>query len=251
MALDTNKNSYTIIFAIAMVVAVGSLLAFTASSLKSSIAANKRTEKQQNILFTMGITDPEDPEAFVPADQAEALFQKYIGDEQYIVTNGEAKKSNEAFDIVVKKEGDRVKDDPNYLRKMPLFVGKKDGEEYYIVPLRGNGLWDAIWGYVALDKNFTEIKGAYFDHKGETPGLGANIVEAYFRDDFIGEKIVDKAGNYMGVTVKKGNSDPKNDRKDDNAVDALAGATITGDGVTAMIKNGVKMYQNYFKNLKS
>ena len=251
MALDTNKNSYTIIFAIAMVVVVGSLLAFTASSLKSSIAANKRTEKQQNILFTMGITDPNDSEAFVSAEKAEELFQKYIGDEQYIVKNGQAEKSDKAFDIVVKKEGDRVKEDPNYIRQMPLFIGKKDGEEFYIVPLRGNGLWDAIWGYVALDKNFTKIKGAYFDHKGETPGLGANIVEAYFRDDFIGESIIDNAGNYAGVTVKKGNSDPKNNRKDDNAVDALAGATITGDGVTAMIKNGVKMYQTYFKNLKS
>lgn len=249
MALDTNKNSYTIIFAIAMVVVVGSLLAFTASSLKSSIAANKRTEKQQNILFTMGITDPNDPNSFVSTDEAEALFEKYIGDEQYIVTNGESKKSTEAFDIVVKKEGDRVKEDPNYIRKMPLFVGKKDGEEFYIIPLRGTGLWGPIWGYVALDKKFSVVKGAFFDHQTETAGLGANITETFFREDFIGESILNASGEYTGITVAKGNADPKNEDKKDNEVDALAGATITGDGITAMVKNGIKMYQPYFKNL--
>ncbi|WP_378183014.1 Na(+)-translocating NADH-quinone reductase subunit C [Aquimarina sp. SS2-1] len=251
MAINTDKNSYTIIFAVAMVVVVGSLLAFTASSLKENIAANKRTEKQQNILFAMGITDPEDSNEFVPAEQAEDLFNKYVGENgQYLVTGNQAEQTTEAFAIEVKKENDKVKQDPNYQRKMPLFIGKKDGEEYYIIPMRGNGLWDAIWGYVALDKNFTKVKGAFFDHKGETPGLGANIKEAYFRDDFIGESILNASGDYAGVTVKKGNADPKNEDKSDNEVDALAGATITGDGVTAMVKKGIKMYQPYFQNLK-
>ncbi len=250
MAINTDKNSYTIIFAIAMVVVVGSLLAFTASSLKDKIAANKRTEKQQNILFAMGVTDTEDPSEFVPAEEAEELFNKYVGEDKYIITGSTAQKTEEAFNIEVKKENDKLKQDTNYQRKMPLFIGKKDGEEFYIVPMRGNGLWDAIWGYVSLDKEFKTVKGAFFDHKGETPGLGANIKEAYFRDDFIGESILDASGNYKGITVKKGNADPKNVDKTDNEVDAMAGATITGDGVTAMVKKGIKMYQPYFATLK-
>lgn len=251
MAINTDKNSYTLLFAVAMVVVVGSLLAFTASSLKDRIDANKRTEKQQNILFAMGITDPDDADEFVPAEQAEDLFNKYVGEKgQYIITGSTAKQTTEAFAVEVKKENDKLKQDANYERKMPLFIGQKDGEEFYIVPMRGNGLWDAIWGYVALDKDFTKVKGAFFDHKGETPGLGANIKEAYFRDDFIGERILNSSGSYAGITVKKGNADPKNVRKDDNAVDAMAGATITGDGVTAMIKKGIKMYQPYFETLK-
>ncbi|MBG6131227.1 Na+-transporting NADH:ubiquinone oxidoreductase subunit C [Aquimarina sp. EL_43] len=250
MAINTDKNSYTIIFAIAMVVVVGSLLAFTASSLKGRIDANKRTEKQQNILFAMGVADTEDPNEFVPAEKAQELFDKYVGDEQYIITGSSAEKTSDAFSIEVKKENDKVKQDPNYERKLPLFIGKKDGEEFYVVPMRGNGLWDAIWGYVSLDKEFKTVKGAFFDHKGETPGLGANIKEAYFRDDFIGESILDASGNYKGITVKKGNADPKNEDKSDNEVDAMAGATITGDGVTAMVKKGIKMYQPYFETLK-
>lgn len=250
MAINTDKNSYTIIFAIAMVVVVGALLAGISSVLKPNITANKITEKQQNILFAMGVTDTEDPNEFVPAEKAEELFNKYVGDEKYIIVGDVAEKTEDAFNIEVKKENDKLKQDSNYKRKMPLFIGKKDGEEFYIVPMRGNGLWDAIWGYVSLDKEFKKVKGAFFDHKGETPGLGANIKEAYFRDDFIGESILDAAGNYKGITVKKGNGDPKNVRKDDNAVDAMAGATITGDGVTAMVKKGIKMYQPYFATLK-
>ncbi|WP_299315194.1 Na(+)-translocating NADH-quinone reductase subunit C [uncultured Aquimarina sp.] len=250
MAINTDKNSYTIIFAIAMVVVVGSMLAGISSVLKPNITANKITEKQQNILFAMGIADSEDPNEFVPAEKAQELFEQYVGDDQYIITGSSAKKTTDAFNIEVKKENDKLKQDTNYERKMPLFIGKKDGEEFYVVPMRGNGLWDAIWGYVSLDKEFKTVKGAFFDHKGETPGLGANIKEAYFRDDFIGESILDAAGNYKGITVKKGNGDPKNARKDDNAVDAMAGATITGDGVTAMVKKGIRMYQPYFETLK-
>ena len=178
------------------------------------------------------------------------MFNKYIGEEQYIVTGNSAQKTADAFGIEVKKENDKVKQDASYSRKMPLFVGQKDGQKYYIVPMRGNGLWDAIWGYVSLDTNFKTIQGAFFDHKGETPGLGANIKESFFRDDFKGENIFDASGSYKGVTVKKGNADPKNERKEDNAVDAIAGATITGDGVTAMVKKGIKMYLPYFETLK-
>ncbi|MHA7059913.1 Na(+)-translocating NADH-quinone reductase subunit C [Aquimarina sp. M1] len=250
MAINTDKNSYTIIFAVAMVVVVGTLLAGISSVLKPNIAANKITEKQQNILFAMGVTDTEDPNEFVPAEKAQELFDQYVGDEQYIIVGDSAKKTTEAFSIEVKKENDKIKQDPDYQRKMPLFIGKKDGQEYYVVPMRGNGLWDAIWGYVSLDREFKTVKGAFFDHKGETPGLGANIKEAYFRDDFIGESILDASGNYAGITVKKGNADPKNVDKNDNAVDAMAGATITGDGVTAMVKKGIKMYQPYFETLK-
>src|SRR5690606_34089807 len=115
----------------------------------------------------------------------------------------------------------------------PLFVGEKDGETYYIVPMRGKGLWDAIWGYIAVDKDFV-VKGVFFDHKGETPGLGANIKERYFMDDFKGEHILSNSGAFQGIAVAKGNADPVNNRKEDHKVDALAGATITGDGVSAM-----------------
>ena len=111
-------------------------------------------------------------------------------------------------------------------------------------------MWDAIWGYVALDEDMV-IQGAFFDHAAETPGLGANIKQRYFMDDFVGEKLLSESGAFKGITVAKGNNDPKNLTKDDYEVDALAGATITGDGVSAMIKKDLKLYLPYFKNLKN
>ena len=135
-------------------------------------------------------------------------------------------------------------------RRLPLFIGEKDGITYYVIPIYGKGLWDAIWGYVSVDKNMV-VQGAYFDHKGETPGLGANIKERYFMDDFIGEHLLDDGGSFKGITVAKGNADPKNENKTDNEVDAIAGATITGDGVTAMIKSDLRLYKPYFDNLKT
>ena len=132
---------------------------------------------------------------------------------------------------------------------MPLFIGEKEGQKYYIAPILGKGLWDAIWAYVAMDENMV-IQGAYFDHKGETPGLGANIKERFFMDDFIGEHLLDN-GTFKGITVSKSNADPKNIDKTDYEVDAIAGATITGDGVAAMIKSELKLYLPYFKSLNN
>ncbi|MDT0556519.1 Na(+)-translocating NADH-quinone reductase subunit C [Patiriisocius hiemis] len=247
MAINTDKNSYTVIFAIIMVVIVGSLLAGFASGLKPMIKANERYEKQQNILYAMGINNNEGDNdvEFIGTDVVEDEFKKYIT-KQYVIQGGEVTENDEAYLIDIKKEATKAKD-PNYKRKLPLFVGEKDGKEIYVMPVRGKGLWDAIWGFVAVDKTMT-ITGVYFDHKGETPGLGAEIKQRYFMDDFTGEKFLD-GGEFEGIDVAKGNNDPKNTDKTDNEVDALAGATITGDGVTAMLRKDVKMYVPYFKNL--
>ena len=131
-----------------------------------------------------------------------------------------------------------------------MFVGEtKEGITVYVAPIYGKGLWDAIWGYVSMDENMI-VQGAYFDHKGETPGLGANINKRFFMDDFIGEHLLSANGTFKGITVAKGNADPKNNDKTDSEVDAIAGATITGDGVSAMIKKDLKLYKPYFDNLK-
>ena len=156
---------------------------------------------------------------------------------------------DKAYMIDVKKEKALAKD-LNYNRKLPLFIAEKDGKKLYVAPIRGKGLWDAIWAYVSLDENMT-IQGIYFDHKAETPGLGANIKQRFFMDDFIGESLLDSKGIFKGVNVSKTNLDPKNEDKYDNEVDAIAGSTITGDGVTAMIRTDLSLYQPYFNNIKN
>lgn len=249
MSTNTESNKYTILFAIGMVVIVGSLLAFTASSLKPNIKENERMEKQQNILYAMGVNDNGANDiVFISTDKVASEFSKYISKQLVLDANGNSVENNEAYLIDVKKEQAKAKN--GQTRDLPLFVGEKDGQTFYIAPIRGKGLWDAIWGYIAMDKDMV-IQGAYFDHKGETPGLGANIKQRYFMDDFYGEKLLTESGEFKGITVAKGNNDPKNLIKDDYEVDALAGATITGDGVSAMIKSDLKLYLPFFKNLKN
>lgn len=249
MKFNTDKNSYTIIFAIVMVVVVGSILAGLAQGLKPMVKANERFEKQQNILYAMGVNENQGPNdvTFVSTDVVEEQFATYIT-KQYVIQGDEVKEDPESYLIDVKQEQQKAKD-PNYKRRLPLFVGEKDGQTVYVVPIRGKGLWDAIWGYVAMDESMT-VQGVYFDHKGETPGLGAEIKQRYFMDDFTGEKFLTGEA-FEGITIAKGNNDPTNEDKDDHQIDALAGATITGDGVTAMLKKDVKLYVPYFQKLRA
>ncbi|MGJ8733954.1 MAG: Na(+)-translocating NADH-quinone reductase subunit C [Cellulophaga sp.] len=246
MAINTDKNSYTVIFAAIMVVVVGSILAFTASSLSGKIKMNEKFEKQQNILYAMGVDENVDEGSinFISTDKVEVEFKKYIK-EQLVIVDGKATPNDEAYLIDLKKQETAAKNGEP--RKLPLFIGEKDGVKSYIIPMRGKGLWDAIWGFVAVGDDL-KVQGVFFDHKGETPGLGANIKQRYFMDDFKGESILNN-GAFVGISVAKGNNDPINERKDDNKVDALAGATITGNGVTAMIKESVKLYQGYLETI--
>lgn len=247
MAINTDKNSYTVIFAIVMVVIVGSILAGLFMLFRPQIEANERFEKQQNILYAMGINNNQGANdvVFIPTTEVEGEFQKYIT-RQVVLQGDEVIEDNEAFLIDIKKEATKAAD-PDYKRRLPLFQGQVDGKEVYVVPVRGKGLWDAIWGFVAMDKDMV-IQGVYFDHKGETPGLGAEIKQRYFMDDFQGEGfLVD--GQFSPITVAKGNNDPKNNLKNDQEVDALAGATITGDGLSAMLKKDIRLYVPFFKTL--
>ena len=247
MSKRTDSNGYTMMFAVIMVFVVGSLLAFLASSLKPAIKENERIEKQQNILYAMGVNENDASNAnFVSTKVAGAEFKKYIK-KQLVLEGNKVSESQDAYLIDVKKQQANAKD--GKVRKLPLFVGEKEGKTFYVAPIRGKGLWDAIWGYVSMDENMV-VQGAYFDHKGETPGLGANIKQRYFMDDFIGEHLMTDAGVFKGITVKKGNNDAVNEDKTDYEVDAIAGATITGDGVSAMIKKDLSLYVPYFKNLK-
>ncbi len=245
--MNTEKNSYTVIFATIMVIVVGSILAFLATGLKPRIDENERFEKQQNILYAMGVNQNEGDGGveFIPTNQVEAEFSKYIK-KQLVVQGDKATEKEEAYLIDMKKQLSQIKAGNN--AELPLLIGEKDGNEFYIIPMHGKGLWDAIWGFISLDENMV-VQGVYFDHKGETPGLGANIKQRFFMDDFVGESILD-GNRYEGISVAKGNNDPLNQDKEDNEVDALAGATITGDGVSAMIKESLKLYKPYLETVR-
>ena len=231
--MNRDSNTYTFLFATVMVLIVASALAFTATALKDLQASNVRKEKMQNILATIGIkTDRE---------MAETLYNKFIVEELSLVTGGSVDTDTDAFELELNKELKK----PVSEQRFPLYVANVEGVKSYVVPLRGAGLWNAIWGYIALEEDKNTIKGAVFDHVGETAGLGAEITQQWFQNRFVGEKIFDTKGKLVGINVSKTNNDPKDLDKDDHEVDAISGATITGDGVTEMITERLQHYIPY------
>ena len=238
--MNRDSNAYTFGFAAAMVVVVASVLAFTASSLKDLQQENVRKEKMQNILATIGIE--------INRDGAEVLFNKYITSQLALRNDGTVDESVDPFSGI--KLALELKKEPTQQR-FPLYLADVEGASYYIIPLRGAGLWDAIWGYIALESDRNTIKGAVFDHKAETAGLGAEITQQWFMDRFVGEKVFDNDGKLIGISVSKTNNDPKDLDKNDHEVDAISGATITGDGVSDMIIERLTHYQPYLEQMQT
>ncbi len=236
--INKNSSGFTFLFASVMVIIVAVLLAVAAIMLAPYQARNIRIEKMQNILSSIGVV--------TDTKEAEKLFNQYIK-EQVVLNNKGEKVTNDisAFDIDLKKELDKLKTGEADKQLFPLFVFNKDGKLYYIIPVRGKGLWGPIWGYVALEGDMNTVYGASFGHKGETPGLGAEIDGEAFQKQFVGEKIFDKSGNFVSVKVIKGGAAPDNL----HGVDAVSGGTITSNGVTEMLKRTLGNYIPYFNTM--
>ena len=250
--MNKNSNLYTFIFAVVMVCVIAGLLSLAATELKPLQQKNVRAEKMQKMLATIGVE--------VSRDKADVTFNKYIKKQLALKTDGSVDGSVSAFDIELKKEIKKK----DIEQRFPLYIAEKQGKIYYIIPLYGAGLWDAIWGYLALQDDKNTIFGTNFDHKGETPGLGAEITTGWFQKQFEGKKIlrsdfvadskkhVDLKGkkllfamdNFVSVKTVKGGA--KGD--DTHGVDAISGGTITSDGVSEMIAERLKHYLPYFKN---
>ena len=235
--VNTETNSYTFFFASAMVVVVAATLAFAASSLKDKQDVNIRQEKMQNILSTIGIE--------TSRPEAEILYDQYIIEQLSLTKDGQIDQAVDAFQINLATEIKKSVDQ----QRFPLFKGVVEEDTYYIIPLRGSGLWDAIWGYIALKDDRRTLKGAVFDHQAETAGLGAEITQTWFMEQFDNEVLFDQQGEFQGIKLTKTNNDPGNTDKSDHQVDAISGATITGDGLSDMITERMQHYLPYFNNL--
>lgn len=227
------SNRYIFIYASVMVIIVALVLSSAAMILRPLQERNMRIEKMQNILASINVT--------ASRGEAEQKFSQYIVETKVINTRGE-EIQGDAFEVDLQEENRKAPED----RMLPLFVSEVDGSTYYIVPLRGNGLWGAIWGYLSLDSDLATIVGANFDHASETPGLGAEISESFFQDQFKNKRIFDEAGNFTPVRVVKGGAPAG----DPHSVDAISGGTITSNGVSNMLREGLEVYVPYFKNLK-
>lgn len=174
-------------------------------------------------------------------EQVQEIFDQQM--ETLVVgTNGQILEDVDAANVDMAKERKKPVDE----RRLPVYKFKQGGEELFILSVRGNGLWDEIWGNIALRNDLVTIAGASFDHKGETPGLGAEIKDnPSFSENFKGKKLF-ADGRFVGIEVKKGGAEPSNEY----AVDGISGATVTADGVEKMIYDGIQLYQPYLEEVR-
>ena len=240
MAIDRNSNAFTFGFSIAMVIVVGTTLAFLSIILKPYQLKNEKDKKMIDILGAINID--------ADRKNAEELYSNYIVDSKVLNSKGEPIESDQnAFDIDVQKQY-RDKKIALADRIYPLFIADREGEKYYIMPIVGTGLWGPIWGFVAVGEDLTTIYGARFDHKGETPGLGAEI-SSYdkFQEQWEGKEIRNADGTFHAILVSKTPTDPS----DPFSVDGITGGTITSKGLEEMVNRSVAIYSSYFQTINN
>jgi Na+-transporting NADH:ubiquinone oxidoreductase subunit C len=244
-------NVYLYVIIITSITAL--ILSLLYTSLNPIFEDNKREAKKKSILScipdpSMDLTTKESVNVSYEKVKMIAITAEgkvYEGDSLglkaiNLMATGGAKKYKELAELELANE--EKKDKAN--RLYPVYEYSGSEGKVYVVAIRGNGLWDKIWAYVALKDDLNTIAGIYFDHRGETPGLGAEIKDSEaFKAQFLGRKIFDESNN-VALTVLK--------RKKEGIhfVTGISGATITSDGVTNMFVSGMAYYEKYFATLK-
>lgn len=231
-----HSNKYIFIYSIIMVVVVAVSLTIVAVQLKPAQEDNIRIEKMQNILAAVNIST-----ATIPKKQVIDVYHKYVKRAFAVNNKGEVieTSTDKVFPIEMANELKKPADQ----QILPVFVATLDNNDSaFVVPLRGKGLWGSIWGYISFKPDFNTVVGCIYDHKGETPGLGAEINTEWFQKHFIGKKIFDEKMEFTSIQVVKGGAKPD----DVHGVDAISGGTITSKGVEKMLKDNLGEYVAYF-----
>jgi len=223
------SNRYIFTFSAIMVIAVATLLSLAATLLQPAQERNLEIEKKKNMLESINIT--------ATRENTETLYEKYIKEGFVINAKGELVEGVDAFTVVLKNEQKKPIDE----QYLPVFKAvPDDGKNVIIIPVEGKGLWGPIFGYVSLESDMNTIYGVNFDHKGETPGLGAEINTSEFESQFHGKKLFD-SDKFISVQVMKGGA-PDGDI---HGVDAISGGTITSKGLQNMLFDCIEKYNTY------
>lgn len=203
--MKTNSNLYTIIYSAIIVVVVAFLLAFVYQALRPQQLANEALAKKKQILYSLNIRGLNDKDA-------EATYNK-------VVKSGKIVDGSE------------------------MYICNIDGKTKYVFSMTGMGLWGGISGFVSVNDDKSTVYGAYFNHESETAGLGAEIKDNQkWQELFQGKKLFRSIGkneedrSAIALSVQKKVTDPQ------TQVDAVTGATLTSNGVSDMLHDGLTKF---------
>ena len=240
--MNKQSNLYIFVYSSVMVVVVAALLSLASTALRPFQQKNIETEKRLDILRSVGaaqeVSSASNKHEYV-ADE----FNKLIVEQLVVNRQGDRVEGVDPFTVNLKVEFAK----PDAEQNLPVFVAQlDDGSRKYILPLLGRGLWGPIWGYISLKDDYNTIYGATFAHKAETPGLGAEIANLDFQEQFKGKEIF-QDNKFVSISVVKGGARPDNA----HGVDAVSGGTITSQGLEDMIKDCLRGYQEFFIKSKT
>jgi len=239
------SNGYVILFTAIMTIVVGGLLSLTSQVLAPAQKISVELDTKTQILGAVMKLEKGDDILAIYKDRIMSLAVDIDGNEITTNVKGGPMVAEEVNILKNYK-----KDPKDRVYPVFMYMNEKDSTKVdaYILPLYGAGLWDKIWGFAAVDGNYETIVGVAFDHKAETPGLGARIKDVDVRGRYVGKKIFNEAGELMSVSMVKGEG---NAGLTDHQVDGMSGATLTGKGVNAMMEQYLGSYQAYFKKVKA
>ena len=241
-----HSKPYSIGFILIITALFGLLLALAASALRERQQFNEEVNVKRNILMAVGVLD-RDRE--MELEEIDAMYQESVQsfavDPEGTIVEGV---SGESLDLEV------VLQDPDTSQhRYPVFVATDaGGSTVYAIPVFGKGLWSTLYGYLALEADLETVRGMTFYAHGETPGLGAEIEQAWFQDNFVGKKIYD-AGALRTIRVVKGTVENRiqDPGERDYYVDGISGATITGRGVSNLLETKVALYEPFFRRIRA
>jgi Na+-transporting NADH:ubiquinone oxidoreductase subunit C len=245
------SNTYIITFSVILTVVLGLLLSGTSQVLGPIQQRAQELDTQKQILGA--VLDASDIRGMKP-EEVQNFYLTRISSKVVDIEGNEVTQDADGNPIVAEKVnvGKNYKLAPEK-RLYPVFIfhadGNPDDVESYVLPVYGAGLWDEIWGYLALQTDFNTIEGVTFAHLGETPGLGARITQNSVQQRYQGKQIFDETGNLQSVVMQKGEGRDYDDEL--HKVDGLSGATITANGVNIMLRNYLSHYNAFIEKQRA
>jgi Na+-transporting NADH:ubiquinone oxidoreductase subunit C len=243
--LNKNSSGYIFGFALLVILVCGVLLSVVSGALADRQYEERELERKKFILkAALG-----EEMAEIEKTEIASMYENRV-QESVVNSKGEVVEGLAANAVKLKNEYKKMEKNgdlkPGEAINLPVYkIMSKDGAkvDYYVVPTYGFGLWDNIWGYLALATDLNSVKGFVLDHKGETPGLGARITEDKVQNRYRDGKKIFKGDELVSVLMNKGEG--KDYSADPHDVDGMSGATLTADGVNSMMNNYLKMYLSY------
>ncbi len=241
MSSQKESTVRTLVVALLVCLVCSVFVAGAAVALRPTQLENRQLDKQRSILAIAGLGEPG-----MSGNQVKQLYNERIVAKLVNLETGEYSDEFDpnTFDPLVAAK------DPKLSKALPsdediasikrrerysvVYTVEENGElSTLIIPVRGYGLWSTLYGFIAVQGDINTVEGLGFYQHGETPGLGGEVDNPKWRSQWQGKELFNENGK-LAIQVVKGGVDPQSPRAD-HQVDALAGATLTSNGVNNLL----------------